>query len=439
MADDKEKLGFNWRSLLRNVITMLFILGLLFLLYKLGIVSLFLLFGFVLSLIARPIYSTLEKINIGKFKIPGALNAIISILLVWAVLGGIGAAVLPIISKEVNAISKINPEKVLTQLQDPINKSLIKLEKWGVLKFSDSTNTVPERVIEKTVIYKIPCDSSMIYDMFLNLDSDTLYRDITPSLNTKPEMTDSVKGIYLRKELENTFKRLWSDYFNYGKVSKLFGSAFSLLGNIIAILGSASFLAFFFLRDKNLFMKMVLALIPEKFEKQTITVFNDCQKMLTRYFIGLVIELLLVMVCTTIGLLIVGLRFDLAVTIGFFCGLFNIIPYVGPLIGGALGLLIGITNYLDADMNLVVFPLLIKMAIVFWIVQILDNNIFQTVIYSNTVNAHPIEIFMVIVIAGNFGGVTWMIFAIPGYTFLRIIARQFFSNFKVVRSLTKNM
>lgn len=439
MAEENNKPAFNWPLLLRNVLTLLFIVGILYLLYKLGVVTLFILFGVVLSLVARPLYIQLEKINIGKFKIPGAVNAIISIMLVWSALFGIGAAIFPIVSREVTKISKVNPEKILTQMQDPINKGIEKLEKLGVLKFADTTIAVPEKIVERTVIYKIPCDTILSQGGYFSLDPDTVTRELESSPVIVAGDTNISGGIRHRKELEKQLKLLWNDYFNYGKVSKWFGSAINLVGNLLAIIASASFLAFFFLRDKSLFMKMVLAIVPEKYEKQTTTVLNDSRKMLSRYFIGLMLELLLVMVCTTIGLLIIGMRFDLAITIGFFCGFFNIVPYVGPLIGAALGLLLGITNHLEMDFYLVVFPLLIKMAIVFWIVQILDNNLFQTLIFSNSVKAHPIEIFLVIVIAGNIAGIAGMIFAIPGYTFIRIIARQFFSNFKVVRSLTKNM
>lgn len=439
MAEEPEKHSFNWRPLLRNLLTLAVMILAGYLLFKLGIVSLFILFGVILSLVARPLYNQLAKIKIGKFKMPGALNAIICIFVVWGILGGIGAAIVPIIGKEVNAISKVDPEKVLVQLQDPINKGIHQLEKYGVLNFTDTSVIAPEKVIEKTIVYKMPCDSS-----FANCDSnnaiiDTIVTEQTILPIVSGNNSDSLSGIYHRKELESRIVSVWKDYFNYGKLKKWFGSIFSLLGNILAIIASASFLAFFFLRDQNLFMKMVLALIPERFEEKTKAVYSESRKMLSRYFIGLMLELLLVMVCTTIGMLIVGIRFDLAITIGFFCGLFNIVPYLGPIIGGALGLILGITNYLEMDFYAVILPLFIKMAIVFWIVQLLDNNLFQTIIFSNTVNAHPIEIFMVIVTAGTLWGITGMILAIPVYTFIRIIARQFFSNFKVVRSLTKNM
>jgi predicted PurR-regulated permease PerM len=440
MAVENEKQpSFNWRGLIRNLLTLLVIVAIIFLFYKLGVVSLFILFGVLLSLVARPIYNLLERINIKQRKIPGALNAILSILLVWCILGGIGLAIVPIITKEITTISKVDPEKILVQLQDPINAAIIKMENLGVLKYVDSTQATPERVVQRTIIYKIPCDTNFAMGSYFTLEGDTIDRELLAAEVPIAKDSGNVTGIRHRKEIVSMMKLLWNDYFSAGKVKKWFGSAFSLVGNIFAIIASSTFLAFFFLRDRKLFMKMISSAVPQKFAEKTVTVFTDSRKLLSRYFIGLMLELLLVMICTTIGLLIVGIRFDLAITIGFFCGLFNIVPYVGPLLGGAFGLLLGVSNYIELDFYATVLPILIKMAIVFSIVQILDNNVLQPLIFSNSVNAHPIEIFLVIVIAGNFAGVIGMIFAVPGYTLLRILARQFFSNFRVVRNLTQNM
>lgn len=442
MAEENEKQpAFNWRGLLRSLLTLLVIAAIIFLFYKLGVVSLFILFGLLLALVARPIYNLLERINIKQRKIPGALNAILSILLVWCILGGIGLAIVPIITKEITKISKVDPEKILIQLEDPINAVILKIENLGVLKYVDSTQASPDRIIERTIIYKIPCDTNFATGSYFTLDGDTIDRELAavPSSLVLVKDSGNVTGIRHRKEIVSMMKLLWNDYFSAGKVKKWFGSAFSLVGNIFAIIASSTFLAFFFLRDRKLFMKMISTAVPQKFAEKTVTVFTDSRKLLSRYFIGLMFELLLVMISTTIGLLIVGIRFDLAITIGFFCGLFNIVPYVGPLLGGAFGLLLGVSNYIELDFYATVLPILIKMAVVFSIVQILDNNVLQPLIFSNSVNAHPIEIFLVIVIAGNFAGVIGMIFAVPAYTLLRILARQFFSNFRVVRNLTQNM
>lgn len=180
-------------------------------------------------------------------------------------------------------------------------------------------------------------------------------------------------------------------------------------------------------------------MVPVKYEKETLVIMTESRKMISRYFIGLLLELVLVMICTTVGLLIIGMRFDLAITIGFFCGLFNVVPYIGPIIGTVVGLFLGISNYLEMDLYTTILPLMGKMAIVFAIVQILDNNIFLTVIFSTSTHAHPIEIFIVIVLAGSLFGIIGMIFAVPIYTFIRIIARHFLSQFKVVKSLTQDM
>jgi len=101
--------------------------------------------------------------------------------------------------------------------------------------------------------------------------------------------------------------------------------------------------------------------------------------------------------------------------------------------------MLGVANFLDMDVYTHILPLMGKMVLIFAIVQVLDNNIFQTVIFSNSVKAHPIEIFLVIVLAGSLAGVVGMIFAVPIYTVLRIVGRHFFSQFRIVKSLTQNM
>jgi predicted PurR-regulated permease PerM len=178
---------------------------------------------------------------------------------------------------------------------------------------------------------------------------------------------------------------------------------------------------------------------PTKYEDQVREIIRDSRDLLTRYFVGIGIQVLLVTICVTLGSLVVGLSFPLAITIGFAAGLFNIIPYVGPLMGGAFGIMLAITNNLDLDFYTGTMPLIIKMMAVFSITQLLDNLLFQPIIFSNSVKAHPLELFIVLLIAGNVGGMAGMIMAIPGYTFIRIILKQFFSNFKLVRNLTKGI
>jgi len=94
---------------------------------------------------------------------------------------------------------------------------------------------------------------------------------------------------------------------------------------------------------------------------------------------------------------------------------------------------------IDADLMNYTLPLLGSMAIVFIVVKIIDDILIQPLIYSSSVRAHPLEIFLVILAAGSMAGILGMMLAIPAYTILRVIAREFFVNLKIVKKLTENL
>ena len=117
----------------------------------------------------------------------------------------------------------------------------------------------------------------------------------------------------------------------------------------------------------------------------------------------------------------------------------NIIPYLGPLMGGAIGVVIGIISNLGINAFDMIMPNTLEIIGVFVAANVVDNFVLQPTIYSKSVFAHPIEIFIVILMAGNIAGVVGMIIAIPTYTLIRIVARQFLSEFKFIDLLTKKL
>jgi predicted PurR-regulated permease PerM len=139
----------------------------------------------------------------------------------------------------------------------------------------------------------------------------------------------------------------------------------------------------------------------------------------------------------------VGLKFfvglESALVIALFAATANLIPYIGPIFGMAFGVIIvvGQAYALGMDVHYGLFTL--QILSVFAVTQVTDNIFFQPIIFSNSINAHPLEIFVVIAIAGTLAGATGMIIAIPAYSALRIFAKEFLQNIKVVRSLTKNI
>ena len=197
-----------------------------------------------------------------------------------------------------------------------------------------------------------------------------------------------------------------------------------------------TFISFFFIKDQRLLYNMIMAPIPVKHEEKVRNVMSASKKLLTRYFIGVIIEVAIIITIVSVGLLLLGVKN--AILIGFIAGMFNVIPYVGPLIGALIGITIGVITNTDV-WSLAVLGLIGKMAIVYAIAQALDNIVLQPFIYSQSVKAHPLEIFLVIIMAGNVAGIVGMIIAIPAYSIFRVFIREFFNQFKLVQKLTGSM
>jgi predicted PurR-regulated permease PerM len=212
---------------------------------------------------------------------------------------------------------------------------------------------------------------------------------------------------------------------------------FTLSSNFIMGLFVVIFFSFFFLKDSHLLNTFIDAVTPDKHLDEVHTILHRSRNLISRYFIGIFVEIICMIVLLIIGFYIVG--FNNIVLIACFCGTFVILPYIGVFIGGVIGLMICLTGFLSIDPNINIAPIIMKFVIVFTIVKLIDDFVLQPLIYSRSVKAHPLEIFVVILIAGKIGGIVGMILAIPAYTFLRIISKEFFGKWKFVRSITKNL
>jgi len=128
-----------------------------------------------------------------------------------------------------------------------------------------------------------------------------------------------------------------------------------------------------------------------------------------------------------------------ALLIAFVGGVFHIIPYIGPLIGATLGVVLGLAGAISGNMYPDLVPVILKILSVFFAVNLIDNFVFQPFIYSNSVKAHPLEIFFIVLIGERLAGIPGMVLAIPFYTLIRIVAKEFFNKFKIVQKLTENL
>ncbi len=362
----------------KYILAFLGIAILIFILWYFMSIVAYILIAAVISLIGQPLVSLIRRIKIKGFQLPKWLCAALTLVFIWFLIFIFFSVFVPLVASQANELSNINVQAVITNLQGPIQE----------------------------------------LEQFL------------AEMNVGGGTNFSVKDYATEKIIE---------ILQISHISNFLGSFAGTLGDIFVAIFSISFISFFFLKEEKLFSNAILAFVPNQYIEEAKHVMASIHRLLKRYFIGVLIEVFSVCLLNTIGLSIVGLKFENALLIALFAGVMNVIPYIGPIIGATFGVVIGIATNLQLDFYTELTPLIGLMLLVFVSVQIIDNIVFQPLIYSNSVNAHPLEIFLVILMAGNLAGIVGMVLAIPSYTILRVIAKEFFNGIKVIQQLTRNM
>lgn len=212
---------------------------------------------------------------------------------------------------------------------------------------------------------------------------------------------------------------------------------FQNIGDVVIGLFSVLFISFFLLKDEKLISTAVTTFAEKGNERRSVFVLTKVKELLSRYFLGLLIQTLIVALFYLGLLLYIDIKNALAIAI--ICAFLNIVPYLGPLIGAILMVLVVVSNNLGADFSTELLPLLIKVLVGVSIVQLIDNLISQPVIFGRSVRSHPLEIFIAIVVGGLLFNIGGMILAVPVYTTIKVVSKEFLSEYKIVKHLTKNM
>ncbi len=322
---------------------------------------------------------------------------------------------------------------VLSLIGHPINHFLLRFFKFRHGNVVASTITI---VLMLTILLLlfwlfIPLIAQQSRNLSLlnveNLESDIEYilQEIGNVLN--------VNHPILNNQLE--FSNLIQD-LNLDFIPQLFNSLLTTIGSITFGLFSVVFILFFFLKDSKLLKRMILTLSPEKIKNRVNSSLSKIKILLSRYFVGLVMQVSILILIYTVLLTIFGVKN--AFIIAFLCALMNLIPYIGPIIGGVLIALLTMSSFIGEDFTSYILPRTLYVLTGFILGQLVDNFLSQPFIYSTSVKSHPLEIFIVILATGILTSPLGMIIAIPVYTALKVILKEFFPENEVVRSLTKN-
>ena len=223
---------------------------------------------------------------------------------------------------------------------------------------------------------------------------------------------------------------------NFGLLPELLNQTLELLGGFTIGLFSIVFILFFFLKDSHLQKQIILALVNDKITDRVEKSIEKTKNLLSRYFLGLLLQISILLIIYSIVLAVFNV--ENAFIIAFLCALLNLIPYLGPIVGAVLMMLLTMSSFIGADFSSIILPKTIYVMIGFCVGQMIDNFFSQPYIFSNSVRSHPLEIFIVILASGTLIGPVGMIIAIPLYTTLKVISQEFLSENKIVKSLTKN-
>lgn len=254
------------------------------------------------------------------------------------------------------------------------------------------------------------------------------------------EMNDQINA-YLGVENINILESLQQSEmarsFDVNIIPKFLNSVFGILGATLIAVFSIIFISFFLLKDSKLMLNSILVFANKGEEDKFQRVFNKIKILLSRYFVGLTMQVTVLFILYLLLLSIFEINNPVA--IAFICAILNLVPYLGPIFAGILMALFVISSNLGADFQEIILPKLIYVMLGYAIAQVIDNLISQPLIFGASVRSHPLEIFLVILISGLMFGILGMVVAVPFYTALKVIAKESLSEYKIVKRLTRDL
>ena len=375
MSNETPNGGLTLQTFLRWVVGISVAVAVGALLWYFREVVVYILVSAVLAIIGRPLVGLLCRIKVKRFAMPRWLAAALTLIVLWVVLGGLFSLIVPLIAGKVYELSSLDLRSSLEGIQAPLER---------LQEYISTIFVLPE---EQFSISDIIASS---LHQFLNLD---------------------------------TVNSVVSSIINMGM-------------SVVIVLFSVSFITFFFLKEDGLFTTMVSSIFPEKYNANVVRAIDKVSLLLSRYFTGLLTESLIISTIIAIVLLLFGMQFENACFIAIIMGMLNVIPYAGPAVGALVSIFIGVVSPIE---GCTIAYTLTVIACTLCAVKGIDDFVLQPLIYSSKVQAHPLEIFIVILMAGSVGGVVGLLVAVPSYTVLRVFAKEFLSEVPLVNKLTKEI
>lgn len=334
----------------------------------------YLLVALVISTILKPLVNTLRYLSFFKYRLPQAIAVLLALGALLVVIVGSGLLFVPLIVDQISRLASLDLNEITHSLEEPIKQ---------IEGFLIDAHIVRER------------------------------------------------SGFLRKQIR-VYSLTGSEklYFN-----TLVTYVITVFKNVTISVLAITFLTYFLLYERGILKRTFLRFVPNSYFELTLGAMFKIEKVLTGYLIGLLIQLTGIFTMTSIALLVLGV--DYALTIALFAAIINLVPYLGPLIGGVFSVLVVISTSPVLPNPEAYLILALKVVVISSLIHLIDNLVMQPYIFSRSVKAHPMEIFVAIFAGAALGGILGMILAIPVYTVIRVIYRELnqgYERYRVFRS-----
>ncbi len=287
------------------------------------------------------------------------------------------------------------------------------------------------RILASMIVYVIFIAFLIV---FFRIFIPIIYNELNELIKTLPSITEKITDF-----INSTFDKIDSDAFNieaiktnildaitnYGTSisSNLPTTIVSIMSNLVSGLGTIFFgliIGLYMLFDFDNVTNLLLKVIPVKHQVEVASLVEKIGSEVRKCVNGTLLVACMVFVCDTIGFSIIGLKS--ALLFGLFCGITDLIPYIGPYLGTVVATVVGLTQ--SPLIGLGVF-------IIACVVQLIESYVLQPIVMSKATNLHPVVIICGLLIFGHFFGIIGMILASPIMSVIKVIFEFIIEKFEL--------
>ena len=287
------------------------------------------------------------------------------------------------------------------------------------------------RILASMIVYVIFIAFLIV---FFRIFIPIIYNELNELIKTLPSITEKITDF-----INSTFDKIDSDAFNieaiktnildaitnYGTSisSNLPTTIVSIMSNLVSGLGTIFFgliIGLYMLFDFDNVTNLLLKVIPVKHQVEVASLVEKIGSEVRKCVNGTLLVACMVFVCDTIGFSIIGLKS--ALLFGLFCGITDLIPYIGPYLGTVVATVVGLTQ--SPLIGLGVF-------IIACVVQLIESYVLQPIVMSKATNLHPVVIICGLLIFGHFFGIVGMVLASPIMSVIKVIFEFIIEKFEL--------